>query len=94
MKRRDSSFNIEGVRLKNRRIEELDYKRSKHKTSYHNVIWLIYKFKDQFLKNPYTKETMEDFIVAYKNQSDMKYASYIQTNVLEAHDEIEVSKFS
>ena len=31
---------------------------------------------------------MEDFIVAYKNQSDMKYASYIQTNVLEAHDEI------
>ncbi len=86
--KRDSSFNIEGVRLKNRRIEELDYKRSKHKTSYHNVIWLIYKFKDQFLKNPYTKETMEDFIVAYKNQSDMKYASYIQTNVLEAHDEI------
>lgn len=86
--RRDSSFNIEGIKLQGRRIEELNYDRKQHRTSYHQVIWLLYKFKKQFLKNPYTKNTMRDFINAYGNQSDMKLASYAQTNILNAHDSI------
>ncbi len=86
--KRDSSFSAEGVTLQNRDISEMGFDRRRNRTSYHQVLWLIYKFKEQFLKNPYTKTQMEDFVKAYSNQSDMKLASYAQTNILEAHDSI------
>jgi len=86
--KRDSSFSAEGVTLQERDISDMGFDRRRNKTSYHQVLWLIYKFKEQFLKNPYTKQPMEDFVRAYTNQSDMKLASYAQTNILEAHDSI------
>ena len=52
--RRDSSFSAEGVRLQNRDISEMGFDRKRNRTAYHQVLWLIYKFKEQFLKNPYT----------------------------------------
>ena len=86
--RRDSSFNIEGMTLQNRRLDELNYDRKTHKTTYHQVVRLLYLFKTQMLKNPFTKEAMQEFIQAYTNQSDMKMASYAQTQILNAHDDI------
>ena len=86
--RRDSSFNIEGMTLQNRRLDELNYDRKTHKTTYHQVVRLIYMFKTQMLKNPFTKEAMQEFITAYTNQSDMKMASYAQSQILDAHDDI------
>ena len=86
--RRDSSFSAEGVRLQNRDISEMGFDRKRNRTAYHQVLWLIYKFKEQFLKNPYTKTQMKEFVKAYTNQSDMKLASYAQTNILECHDDV------
>ena len=62
--KRDSSFSAEGVTLQNRDISEMGFDRRRNRTSYHQVLWLIYKFKEQFLKNPYTKTQMEDFVKA------------------------------
>lgn len=85
---RDSSFDIKGVELDNRRIENLDYDKKKHRTSYHSVLRMIYKFGQQYKKNPYITKQYERFENAYRNQSDMKLASVAQTKILEAHDEI------
>jgi len=85
---RDSSFDIRGVELDNRRIENLDYDKNKHRTSYYTVLRMIYKFGNQYKKNPYITKQYERFENAYRNQSDMKLASVAQTKILEAHDEI------
>mgnify|MGYP003657391382 FL=1 len=73
--------------MQNRKIEDMMFDRSKHKTSYHNVITMLYKFGGQFEKNPYTRKEYSAFKTAYKNQTDMKLAS-VHTKILEAHDEI------
>tara|TARA_R110002020_G_scaffold180072_5_gene374053 strand:+ start:4195 stop:6738 length:2544 start_codon:yes stop_codon:yes gene_type:complete len=86
--KRDSSFNIQGIRLQNRRIRDLSYDRSRDKTVYHTILLIIYKFKHSMLKNPYTKEAMTDFISAYEEQSSSKLASEMQTKILNTHDEI------
>ncbi|QDP59587.1 MAG: hypothetical protein GOVbin1753_20 [Prokaryotic dsDNA virus sp.] len=86
--KKDSSFDIRGVQLDQRRIENIDYDKKKHRTSYHSVLKMIYKFGNQFKKNPYIAKQYERFEDAYRNQSDMKLASVAQTKILEAHDEI------
>ena len=85
---RDSSYDISGITLQNRKIESLVFDRSQHKTSYHPLLWMIYKFKEQFEKNAYITKQYQRFEKAYKSQSDMKLASVAQTKILEAHDEI------
>lgn len=85
--KRDSSFDITGITLQNRKIEDMMFDKRKHKTSYHNVITMLYKFGGQFEKNHYTKKEYDKFKTAYKNQTDMKLAS-VHTKILEAHDEI------
>jgi hypothetical protein len=84
----DSSFNISGITLKGRRISDLDYDRSTNKTVYHTILWMIYKFRSQMLKNPYTSNEMKEFIQEYSQQSDMKTASIAQTKILNTHDVI------
>jgi len=88
MAKRDSSFDIEGVQLQNKRIDDLTFNRRKHKTAYHQVLWLINKFSGHFKKNPYTRKEIRIFLNEYKQQSDDKKASVAQTKVLAAHDEI------
>lgn len=86
--KKDSSFDISGVELDQRRIENIEYDKKKNKTSYHSVLKMIYKFGNQFKKNPYIAKEYQKFEDAYRNQSDMKLASEAQTKILEAHDEI------
>ena len=85
--KRDSSFDIAGITLQNRKIDDMMFDRSKHKTSYHNLITMLYKFGGQFEKNRYTKKDYDAFKMAYENQTEMKLAS-VHTKILEAHDEI------
>lgn len=85
--KRDSSFDISGITLQNRKIEGMMFDKSKHKTSYHPLIWMIYKFGGQFKKNVYASKDYDAFEMAYEQQSATKLAS-VQSRILEAHDDI------
>lgn len=88
MSERDDSFDIEGERLQNKRIDELSYDKSKHRTTFHTVLAIIYQFSHEFEKNPHIRKEIGEFKKEYKQQSDMKLASIEETTIITAHDAI------
>ena len=88
MSERDDSFDIEGERLQHKRIDELIYNRSEHRTTYHTVLAIIYQFSSEFEKNPHLRNEIRKFKLEYKQQSDTKLASVEERSVLASHDAI------
>tara|TARA_B100001175_G_scaffold317880_1_gene337193 strand:- start:5436 stop:7928 length:2493 start_codon:yes stop_codon:yes gene_type:complete len=84
---KDTSFDISDIELLGRPIKNIPYDRKKNKTSYYQVLWLLYEFKEEFKTNRYSREAMKNFQKAYENQRDKKLASQHEM-ILTAHDEI------
>ena len=84
---RDSSFDISDIELLGRPIKNIPYDKKKNKTSYYQILWLLYEFREEFKTNRYSKEAMKNFQRAYENQRDKKLASEHEM-ILTAHDEI------
>lgn len=84
---KDSTFDISDIELLGRPIKNIPYDRKKNQTSYYQLLWLLYEFRDEFKTNRYTKEAINNFEKAYENQRNKKLASEHEM-ILTAHDEI------
>ena len=84
--KRNSTLDLSDLELFGRPISSISYNKKKQETSYYQLQWLIYEFRDE-IRNRNNKEQLDKFIQLYTKEREIKLASYNYL-ILDAHDEI------
>lgn len=83
--RRNSKLDLSDLELFGRPVTSIPYNKNQE-TSYYQLQWLIYEFRNE-INSRYNKKELDEFIRLYRKERETKLASYNYL-ILDAHDEI------